>query len=170
MVPVIIAARPELQPLLRQQQSTETPARRRALGTLVAAQVALAIVLGIGAGLMLRSLWNLQHVDPGFDARNVLVFRLQTTSKYNSLSAGLPYFEQVVERVKGLPGVTGSGVDSALADDRLQLDSTSASRRGAAASGHDPADRDLAIRRLGLLRRDGHSPANRTLRSPCRTT
>jgi putative ABC transport system permease protein len=109
LVPVMIAARPELQPLLRQQQSTETPARRRALGTLVAAQVALAIVLGIGAGLMLRSLWNLQQVDPGFDARNVLVFRLQTTSKYNSLSAGLPYFEQIVERVKGLPGVQAVG-------------------------------------------------------------
>ena len=109
LVPVIIAARPELQPLLRQQQSTETPARRRALGTLVAAQVALAIVLGIGAGLMLRSLWNLQHVDPGFDARNVLVFRLQTTSKYNNLAAGLPYLEQVAERVTGLPGVTAVG-------------------------------------------------------------
>jgi predicted permease len=109
LVPVIIAARPELQPLLRQQQSTETPARRRALGTLVAAQVALAVVLGIGAGLMLRSLWNLQSVDPGFDARNVLVFRLQSTSKYNDLAAGLPYFEQVRERVKGLPGVTHVG-------------------------------------------------------------
>ena len=110
LVPVIIAARPELQPLLRQQQSTETPARRRALGTLVAAQVALAVVLGIGAGLMLRSLWNLQSVDPGFDARNVLVFRLQSTSKYNNdLAAGLAYFEQVVERVKGLPGVTHVG-------------------------------------------------------------
>jgi putative ABC transport system permease protein len=109
LVPVIIAARPELQPLLRQQQSTDTPSRRRALGTLVAGQVALAIVLGIGAGLMLRSLWNLQNVDPGFDARNVLVFRLQTTSKYNNLTTGLPYFEQVVERVKGLPGVIAVG-------------------------------------------------------------
>ena len=109
LVPVTIAARPELQPLLRQQQSTETPARRRTLGALVAAQVAIAIVLGIGAGLMLRSLWNLQQVDPGFDARPVLAFRLQTTSKYNNLTAGLPYFEQVVERVRALPGVTHVG-------------------------------------------------------------
>ena len=109
LVPVVIAARPELQPLLRQHQSTETQARRRALGTLVAAQVALAIVLGIGAGLMLRSVWNLQHVDPGFSAEHVLTFRLQTTTKYSDLAKGLPYFEQVIERVRALPDVAHVG-------------------------------------------------------------
>ena len=109
LVPVVIAARPELQPLLRQTQSTETPARRRALGVLVAAQVALAVVLGIGAGLMLRSLWNLQQIDPGFDANGVLTFRLQTTSKYNTLTKGVPYLEQVIERLRALPGVTHVG-------------------------------------------------------------
>ena len=108
-VPVVVAARPELQPLLRQTQSTETRGRRRALGTLVAAQIALAIVLGIGAGLMLRSLWNLQQVDPGFSAANVLTFRLQTTNKYAGLDSGLPYFQQVIERIRALPGVTHVG-------------------------------------------------------------
>jgi putative ABC transport system permease protein len=109
IVPIAIAARPELEPLLRQSRSTDTPARRRILGGLVAAQVALAIVLGIGAGLMLRSLWNLQHIDPGFDAERVLAFRLQTTSKYPSLDRGLPYYEQVVERLRGVPGITHVG-------------------------------------------------------------
>lgn len=109
LVPVAIAARPELQPLLRQTQGTETPARRRALGALVAAQVALAVILGIGAGLMLRTLWNLQHVDPGFDARGVLTFRLQTTSKPMTLTSGLVYFEQVLDRVRALPGVRSAG-------------------------------------------------------------
>jgi predicted permease len=109
LLPVAAAARPELQPLLRQQQSTETPARRRALGSLVAAQIALAVVLGIGAGLMLRTLWNLQRVDPGFVAENVLTFRLQTTSKRMNLPIGLTYFEQVLERIRPLPGVTSVG-------------------------------------------------------------
>lgn len=109
LVPIVMAARPELQPLLRQTQSTDPKGRRRTLGSLVAAQIALAIVLGIGAGLMLRSLWNLQHVDPGFRPDGVLTFRLQTSSKYNALSNGLPYLEQVVERVRTLPGVTGVG-------------------------------------------------------------
>jgi predicted permease len=109
LVPVIASARPELQPLLRQTQSTETPARRRALGSLVAAQIALAVVLGIGAGLMLRTLWNLQQVDPGFNAERVLTFRLQTTSRPMNLARGLVYFEQVLERVRALPGVTHVG-------------------------------------------------------------
>ena len=109
LVPASLAARPELQPLLRQQQSGETPARRRTMGTLVAAQIALAVILGIGASLLLRSLWNLQRVDPGFDAARVLTFRLQTTSKYNALGQGLPYFDQVVERLRALPGVTHVG-------------------------------------------------------------
>ena len=109
LLPVIVAARPELQPLLRQNQSTETPTRRRALGSLVAAQIALAVVLGIGAGLMLRTLWHLQQVDPGFDANNVLTFRLQTTSKPMNLTRGLAYFEQVLDRVRALPGVTHVG-------------------------------------------------------------
>jgi putative ABC transport system permease protein len=109
LVPAFVAMRPGLQPLLRQQAATDSPARRRALGGLVAAQIGLALVLGIGAGLMLRSVWNLQRVDPGFDPRSVLSFRLQTTSKYRALTTGVPYLRQVADRVRALPGVTAVG-------------------------------------------------------------
>lgn len=109
LLPVAAAARPALQPLLREKQSTDTPVRRRALGMLVTSQVALAVVLGIGAGLMLRTLWNLQHVDPGFSASNVLTFRLQTTSKPMNLTQGLAYFDEVLARVRAIPGVREVG-------------------------------------------------------------
>jgi putative ABC transport system permease protein len=109
LVPALLAARSDLQPMLREARTTETPSRRRALGALVAAQGALAVVLGIGAGLMLRTLWNLQHVDPGFAPDRVLTFRLQTTSAHEDLSTGLPYLEQVAARVRALPGVTVVG-------------------------------------------------------------
>ena len=110
LLPAALAARPNVQPLLRQVRTTETRGRRRALGSLVAVQIALAVVLGIGSMLMLRSLWNLQRVDPGFTATNVLTFRLQTTSKFRSLSDGLPYLERMRERVAALPGVTDVGL------------------------------------------------------------
>ncbi len=109
LVPALLALRPGLQPLLRHTPSTDTPGRQRALGGLVAAQVALAVVLGIGAGLMLRSMWYLQRVDPGFDPGGVLAFRLQTTAKYRTLASGLPYLQQAGERLAALPGVAAVG-------------------------------------------------------------
>jgi len=110
LVPAVITARPNLQPLLRQSRTTDTPARRRALGALVAVQIGLAVVLGIGSMLMLRSMWNLQRVDPGFNPNNVLTFRLQTTSKYRDMTRGAPYLQQITDRVKALPGVTDVGL------------------------------------------------------------
>ena len=110
LIPALVTARPNLQPLLRQTRTTDTPARRRALGTLVAVQIGLAVVLGIGSMLMLRSIWNLQRVDPGFTPSNLLTFRLQTTSKYRAMTTGLPYLEQVTARVAALPGVTDVGL------------------------------------------------------------
>lgn len=107
--PAMAAARPGVQGLLRQQRGNDTPGQRRALAALVAAQVALALVLGVGAGLMLRSVWNLQQVNPGFDPSGVLTFRLQTTGRYRALSTGLPYLRQVTQRLEALPGVTAVG-------------------------------------------------------------
>jgi putative ABC transport system permease protein len=109
VIPAVLSARPSLQPLLRQSRGTDTRGRRRALGALVSAQIALAVVLGIGAALMLQSLWNLQRVDPGFRPESVLTFRLQTTSKYRSLSNGLPYYQRNVDRFRALPGVVEVG-------------------------------------------------------------
>jgi putative ABC transport system permease protein len=110
LIPAVVTAGPSLQPLLRQSRLTETPARRRTLGALVAVQIGLAVVLGIGSMLMLRSMWNLQQVDPGFDPNNVLTFRLQTTSKHRTMSTGYPYLQQMIDRVKALPGVTDVGL------------------------------------------------------------
>ena len=110
LLPAVITARPSLQPLLRQSRTTDTPGRRRALGALVAVQIGLAVVLGIGSMLMLRSMWNLQRVDPGFNPNNLLTFRLQTTSKYRDMARGAPYLQQVTDRVKALPGVTDVGL------------------------------------------------------------
>ena len=108
------------------------PAAGARSASLVAVQIALAVVLGIGSMLMLRSLWNLQRVDPGFTATNVLTFRLQTTSKYRALTNGLPYLEQMRERVAALPGVTDVGLTGAPADERLLVDDQRAPLRSAA--------------------------------------
>ena len=72
--------------------------------TLLALQLALALALLAGAGLMGRTLLRLQQVDPGFDPRNVLTFTLSLGGTLHD-SAPVPYFDRVAGAVAALPGV-----------------------------------------------------------------
>ncbi|HYV06657.1 MAG TPA: FtsX-like permease family protein, partial [Blastocatellia bacterium] len=72
---------------------------------LVAAQVALSLVLLIGAGLFLRSLNNAQAIDPGFDADKILNAQLNINLLRYTKVQGQEFYRQVVERVEALPGV-----------------------------------------------------------------
>jgi len=77
---------------------------------LVSVEVALSIVLLIGAGLMLRSLWNLQAVNPGFDARNALTMALEVSRhQFKTPAEETQFFTQVLQRVRALPGVEAVG-------------------------------------------------------------
>lgn len=107
--PAMSVVRPAVQPLIGQARGGAGAERHRVLGTLVVAQVALAVVLGVAALLMVRSLWNLEREQPGFAPESVLTFRLQTTARYRTLASGLPYLQQVIDRVRALPGVTAVG-------------------------------------------------------------
>jgi predicted permease len=77
---------------------------------LVSVEVALSIVLLIGAGLMLRSLWSLQNTSPGFDARNVLTMALEVGKhQFATPVEESQFFDQVLARVRALPGVESAG-------------------------------------------------------------
>lgn len=77
---------------------------------LVSIEVALSIVLLIGAGLMLRSLWSLQNTNPGFDARNVLTMALEVPkNQFTKPAEEHQFLEQVLQRVRALPGVESAG-------------------------------------------------------------
>ncbi len=77
---------------------------------LVSVEVALSIVLLIGAGLMLRSLWNLQSVNPGFDAHNALTMALEVSRhQFKTPAEETQFFTQVLQRVRALPGVEAAG-------------------------------------------------------------
>lgn len=99
-----------LQPLLRLGTQTEGRASRRTLHALVLIQVALAIVLGIGAVLMMRSLVALQRVDAGFEPAHVLTLKLQPSGeRYRGLGRSLAYYRRVMEQIGALPGVQAVG-------------------------------------------------------------
>src|ERR1700722_11864356 len=77
---------------------------------LVICEVALAIVLLAGAALLIRSLENLYHLDPGFRADHVLVMRTPLPRpKYEAVARRRAFFDQVLAKVEGLPGVVSAG-------------------------------------------------------------
>jgi predicted permease len=85
---------------------------RRAL---VVAEVAIALVLLVSAGLMLRSLQHLFAIDPGFDAAHVLTMQVQETGhRFDSDSARAQFFTQALEAVRQVPGVETAAFTSQL--------------------------------------------------------
>ncbi|HLY60825.1 MAG TPA: ABC transporter permease [Terriglobia bacterium] len=86
--------------------STEGIRRNRLRSLLVASEFALAMILLIGAGLMIRSLYALQSIDPGFNPHGVLTMVVSVTgSKAAEPSRRATFFRQLLERVRSLPGV-----------------------------------------------------------------
>lgn len=82
---------------------------------LVIAEIALSLVLLIGAGLLIRSYNQIMSAHPGYNARNVLSLRLALpASKYPKPEAIAPFFRQINERIKSLPGVEAVGVTYSL--------------------------------------------------------
>ena len=77
---------------------------------LVSVEVALSIVLLIGAGLMLRSLWNLQSVNPGFDPHNTLTAQIEIPRhQFTTPAEETQFFNQVLQRVRAIPSVEAVG-------------------------------------------------------------
>ena len=89
--------------------------RRRARSLLIVAEVALSVVLLVGAGLLIRSFIALQRVDPGYDGSDVLTFELSMPSgKYPGGAPRRAFFSELREKLAALPGVTTVGLVSQL--------------------------------------------------------
>ncbi len=82
-------------------------------GKLVTAQVALSMILLVGAGLLTRSFVELTRVDPGFDAENRLMFGLSLPDDH-SIGGGVAFFRELEDRLGALPGVRSVGITTAV--------------------------------------------------------
>jgi len=88
--------------------------RHRTLNLLVVGEVALAVVLLIGAGLLVNSFVRLQQVSPGFDENNLLTARIDMPNPYGQPEKKRQFFEQLQQRVSALPGVEAVGLVTEL--------------------------------------------------------
>jgi putative ABC transport system permease protein len=108
LVPTLKASRPDVNEVLKSGTKTATSSRSLRLwrDALVVSEVALSLILLVGAGLMIRSFAHLVNIPPGFDPKNVLTGRISLTSAvYEKTEERVLYVDQTLERLKALPGV-----------------------------------------------------------------
>jgi predicted permease len=113
VIPVFKAARPDINEVLKAgaKNATSGGALRLWRNSLVVTEVALGLILLIGAGLMIRSFDRLVNVNPGFDPENVLMGRISLTRPaYENPEQRVRYVNQTLERLKALPGVESAAL------------------------------------------------------------
>jgi len=117
LLPALRSASPTLTRALREggRGVGDTRSRERSRGALVAGEVALALALLTGAGLLLRTAWAINRVDPGFDGNHVLTARvLVPVSRYPDLASGARTYRAIRDAVAETPGVQSSALTSAV--------------------------------------------------------
>ncbi|MGH9347173.1 MAG: FtsX-like permease family protein, partial [Vicinamibacterales bacterium] len=124
--PAIAAARGNVQTALKDTSRGVAGGglRRRLRAALVVGEVALAVVLTTGAGLLLRSFVTLLNVDPGFRSENLLTLQIQLPNRITTPDARRAFYADMFERLDSLPGVVATGGTT-----RLPLGSTNISTR-----------------------------------------
>ena len=111
LVPAIQFWRHDIQATLKESgRSTATPVRQRVRKILVIAEVAVAVVLLTGAGLLLRSFVRLLQVDPGFSKERVLALQVFLPRNFNEREKMIAFFDQSLEKIKGVPGIEAAAV------------------------------------------------------------
>jgi putative ABC transport system permease protein len=128
LMPAIQASKPDVNGMLKEggTLSRGSAGRRRIRALLIIFESALTLVLLAGAGMMTKSFFNLQKVDPGFEIGNLLVAPISITpAKYPEHSQRESFYRQLMERIQALPGAQSVGAISLLplsgADRRLAI-------------------------------------------------
>jgi predicted permease len=121
--PALTASAGNLVDPLRDTQRAGTGAgRSRAQRVLVVAEVALALMLTVGAGLLVRSLISLQRVDPGFAPQHLLTFAIDLPStRYRDNEASRTFYRRLTERLDALPGVESTAVAVSLPPNQVTV-------------------------------------------------
>jgi predicted permease len=113
LVPALQASKPNLNEALKEAGRGNAQGRgaNRLRSGLVVAEIALSLMLLIGAGLMSKSLWLLSHADPGFEPAGALIAKLDPTGdRYREPRQLIVFYERLLERLAAIPGVESAGL------------------------------------------------------------
>lgn len=112
LAPALQASRPDLNEALKKSAGRNQGGFQRGglRNPLIVAEVAVALLLSVGAGLMIKSFMRLQQVSPGFEANNLLTMNIALPrQKYREPQQANAFFDQLAEQIKTLPGVKSVG-------------------------------------------------------------
>ena len=114
LVPALQLSRLDLNEALK-EGGRAAGGRSRLRSALVVAEVALAIVLLAGGGLMIKSLWRLAHVNLGYEPEGVLTAKIDPSrARYGEFAALTTFYQEMLERARAIPGVRDAGVINSL--------------------------------------------------------
>ena len=106
LAPALQSSQTDLQASLKAGGRGATSPHHRTQSSLVIVQVALTLVLLVGAGLLFRTIRRLWEVNPGFDARHLIAFNVGLSPSANKTVAGMRVaYQQLIERIRNIPGV-----------------------------------------------------------------
>jgi putative ABC transport system permease protein len=116
LAPAFEGSRTDIQDTMRDSPRQAGGVRQRRMRQVfVVSEIALAVVLLVGAGLLLRSFASLRRVDPGYSTTNILTMRLQLpTAKYRTDEERIRFFQNAEARIREIPGVQAAGAVSYL--------------------------------------------------------
>jgi putative ABC transport system permease protein len=110
LAPAAAASRPDVQKDLREGARGAVGRSRSMRGALIVVEFAAAMVLVVGAGLVLKSFWRLVSVSPGFETASVLTADVELPSRYQENPVISQFYATLLERVRAIPGVAAAGV------------------------------------------------------------
>jgi putative ABC transport system permease protein len=114
LIPALEGSRADVNQALKAVSRSLSAGSPRFRQILLASEIALALVLSIGAGLLIRSVMNLGKVDPGFQTKNLLTFSVRLTHRFKTDPEQAAFFRQATERLRLLPGVKNAAAVGCL--------------------------------------------------------
>jgi putative ABC transport system permease protein len=114
LAPALQSAKTNLTETLKEGERNSSPSHNRAGKLLVISEVALTLVLLVGAGLLVKSFWRLSQVNPGFDPQNVLAMQISINARPEEGPRVDNFLTGLQQRVKQLPGVQSVSVSNGI--------------------------------------------------------